>query len=100
MRKYGKWLLALGVLAACPAGVSAEGFPVGRMRSSQSATGGAAQQSRSQIAADQVAGALRNARIDGYDIDVEVRNGTAVINGKVRNAEDRTLATQVDSART
>ena len=95
MRKYGKWLFALGVMAACPAMASADGFLSGRTRSAQPVAGGAPQQSRSQMAADQVAAALQNAQVDGYDIEVEVRNGVAVLNGKVRDQSHRTMATQV-----
>jgi len=95
MRKYGRWLLVLGVMAACPAMSSAEGFLGGRGRSAQPLSAAGSQQNRSQVAADQVASALRDAQIDGYDIDVQVRNGVAVLNGKVRDASHRAMATQV-----
>ncbi|MCA9086902.1 MAG: BON domain-containing protein, partial [Planctomycetaceae bacterium] len=93
MRKYGKWLLALGVMAASPAVVNADGFPGTASRPSASVAG-ASTQSRNQAIAEDVARALRGAQLDGYDVDIEVRDGVATINGKVRNASHRALASK------
>lgn len=93
MRKYGRWLLVLGVMAACPAFASADGFLTGRLKSPAAA--GSAQQSRNQAMAEEVANALRDAKLNGYDVDIEVRDGVAVINGNVRDASHRALATSV-----
>ena len=98
MRKYGKWLLVLGVMAASPAVASADGFLSGRAKPSLPFTSSAAnQQAHNQAVAEQVAHALRNAQLDGYDVDIEVKEGIATISGKVRNASHRALATQVAS---
>lgn len=96
MRKYGKWLLVLGVMAASPAVASADGFLGGKSKPSLPFTNSAAsQQAQNQAIAEQVAHALRNAQLDGYDVDIEVKDGVATIGGKVRNASHRALATQV-----
>ncbi len=96
MRKYGKWLLVLGVMAACPAFASAEGFLGGR-KPSLPFSGGSAQQTRNQAMAEDVASALREARLNGYDVEIEVKDGVATLNGKIRDAAHRAMATQVAS---
>lgn len=96
MRKYGKWLLVLSVMAACPAFASAEGFLGSRKTTLP--FGGAAQQARNQAVAEQVASALRDARLNGYDVQIEVKNGVAIIDGNVREASHRALATQAASS--
>lgn len=95
MRKYGRWLLVLGVMAACPAVTSADGFLTGRLKPAAPAADGAAQQSRNQAQAEEVAAALREARLNGYDVDIEVKDGVAVISGNVRDASHRALASTV-----
>lgn len=95
MRKYGRWLLVLGVMAACPAFASADGFLTGRLKSNAAPAAGSAQQSRNQAMAEEVANALRDAKLNGYDVDIEVKDGVAVISGNVRDASHRALATSV-----
>ena len=92
MRKYGKWLLVLGVLAASPAWVNADGF-LGGLRSTQ--TSKSTQQQLNQQKAEQVANALRHARLNGYDFEVEVRGDTVKLEGKVRDVTHRALASNV-----
>ncbi len=89
MRKYGKWLLVLGVLAASPVAASADGFLGGRIRTPFS---GAAQKEQNQAHADQVIAALKGAEIPGSGVRVEVQNGVAILDGKVSQASDRVLA--------
>lgn len=89
MRKYGKWLLVLGVLAASPVAASADGFLGGRIRTPFS---GAAQKEQNQAQADQVIAAMKEAAIQGSGVSVEVQNGVAILDGKVSKASDRTLA--------
>lgn len=92
MRKYGKLLLVLGILAANPGWVSADGllkgFRVGTP-SSQSV-----QKQRNQQKAEEVGYALKSARINGYDLQVEVRGDAVKIDGKVRDVTHRALAEQ------
>lgn len=97
MRKYGKWLLVLGVMAACPAFASADGF-LGNRKPVLPFGGNAGQQARNQAMAEQVASALREARLNAYDVQIEVKDGVAILSGKVREASHRGLATQAVSA--
>ncbi|GAB5444878.1 MAG: hypothetical protein Fues2KO_52270 [Fuerstiella sp.] len=90
MRKYGKWLLVLGILSANPAWVSADGLLSG-LRSGQPNAGA---QVQNQAKAQQVADALKQARINGYDLSVEVNGGTVKLDGKVRDVTHSTLAEQ------
>jgi osmotically-inducible protein OsmY len=97
MRKYGKWLLMLGVMAAVPTAVNAEGFLSGRLKPTLPFSG-ESEKARNQEVAEHVASALREARLNGYDIEIEVRDGLAILDGKVRDVSHRALATQVVSS--
>ncbi len=88
MRKYGKWLLVLGILAANPAWVSAQGV-------ANANPPGTAVQLQNQRVAEHIAAALRQARLNGYDIDIVVRGDTVKLEGKVRVVTHRALATRV-----
>ena len=93
MRKYGKWLLVLGVLAANPAWTSADGFLSGfRSGSSVFQT---AQKQQNQRKAEEVGHALKQAQLNGYDLEVEVRGDAVKLEGKVRDVAHRALAQQV-----
>ena len=89
MRKYGKWLLVLGVLASSQATASADGFLGTRLRTPFS---GAAQKEQNQAQANQIIAAMKDASIQGSGVSVEVQNGVAVLEGKVFKASDRALA--------
>lgn len=89
MRKYGKWLLVLGVLASSQATASADGFLGPRLRTPFS---GAAQKEQNQAQANQIIAAMKDASIQGSGVSVEVQNGVAVLEGKVFKASDRALA--------
>lgn len=95
MRKYGKWLLVLGVLAANPVASSADGLLGGRIRTP---FGGAAQKEQNQAQADRVIEALKSAEIKGSGVSVEVENGVAKLDGKVFKASDRGLAQRMASS--
>jgi osmotically-inducible protein OsmY len=91
MRKYGKWLLVLGVMAASPVAASADGFLGGRLKP-QMPFSGSAEKARNQAKAEEVANALKSADVRGTDIEIEVRDGVAILNGKVSEASQRALA--------
>lgn len=95
MRKYGKWLLVLGVLAANPAASSADGFLGGRIRTPFN---GAADKQQNQAQADRVIEALKNAEVKGSGVSVEVEGGVATLDGKVFKASDRALAQRLASS--
>lgn len=88
MRKYGKWLLILGVLAGSPGWVSAEDF----QRNAGQSLSVLEQQQRNQRKAEQVGSALRAARINGYDMVVDVQGGAVKLEGKVRDITHKALA--------
>ncbi len=82
MRKYGKLLLVLAVLAAVPAVASADTILSGlRKQAAPVATAGQKQQN--QLQAEQVKEAMRQAQIKGTDIEIEVVDGVARLTGKV-----------------
>ncbi len=99
MRKYGKWLLVLGVLAANPVASSADGFLGGRLRTPFSGADQKDQnQAQNQAQANRVIAALKEAEIKGSGVSVEVQNGVATLDGKVFKASDRALAQRLASS--
>ena len=97
MRKYGKLLLVLGVIAANPVVASADGFLGGRGKP-QTPFSGSAEKVRNQAKADEVASALRSGNVQGTDIEIEVKDGVAIISGKVHEASQRALVQQLASS--
>jgi len=91
MRKYGKWLLVLGVLAASPAVASADGF-LGRKFKPVVLFSGSAEKARNQELANEVAAALKTAQVRGTGIEIEVREGAAILSGAVSDPSQRSLA--------
>ncbi len=85
MRKYGKLLLVLGVIAANPVVASADGFLGGRAKP-QTPFSSSAEKIRNQAKADEVASALRSGNVQGTDIEIEVKGDVAIISGKVHEA--------------
>lgn len=90
MRKYGKWLLVLAVLAAVPGVANADGLLDG-FRPKPAVTS-STDKKRNQQHAEQVKAALQEAHIDGYGIGIEVVDGVVKLSGKVRNPAHRTRA--------
>jgi osmotically-inducible protein OsmY len=91
MRKYGKWLLMLGVLAASPAVASADGFLGGKFKPVVPFSG-SAEKARNQELANEVAAALKTAQVRGTGIEIEVREGAAILTGSVSDPSQRSLA--------
>ena len=94
MRKYGRWMLALGILAVGPAVSNAQ--YVGQ----RAVAGSAARQGASynQQMAEQIAGVLRKAQLKGYDVEIEFKNGVALLKGKVQDANNKARATKAVSS--
>ena len=90
MRHLGKWLMALGLLAIVPA--TSDAALWGNSAQSQQAA-----KQKNQKAANEVAGALRSAKLQGYDIGIEVKEGTAILTGEVTDPAQKDKATQVAS---
>jgi osmotically-inducible protein OsmY len=89
MRKYGKWVLTLSLLAATP-GIT---FAADEQPKSKEAGGKPAAKANNQKTAEQVAQALRSAKLAGYDIEIEVKNGVATLKGKVTDPRQKDRAT-------
>ena len=87
MRHLGKWLMALGLLAAAPAVTSAGLWGNSPQEVKQ----------KNQKVANEVAGALRDAKLQGYDIGIEVKEGTAKLTGEVTDSSQKDKATKVAS---
>lgn len=90
MRHLGKWLMALGLLAIVPA--TSDAALWGNSAQSQQAS-----KQKNQKAANEVAGALRSAKLQGYDIGIEVKEGTAILTGEATDPAQKDKATQVAS---
>lgn len=92
MRRYRKWVMTLGLVAAAPNVGLAGPFDFFRPKA-DGATDGAYNQ---QIA-EQVAARLRSARLHGADIEIEYQSGTLTLKGQVADAGTKALATQLAS---
>jgi osmotically-inducible protein OsmY len=90
-----KWVLTLGLMAVTP-GISMAAprlpfFNSGNRATPARSTPG---ESNQQIA-DDIASALRDAKIAGYDIAIEQTNGIATLSGKVANSRLKAKATEI-----
>lgn len=93
-----KWILTLGILAMSPSLVMAKGpFSLPNLFKSPSSTisESPAQAQSNQQVAEQVAGALRQARLTGYDINIEYKNGVATLTGMIQDSRQKAIAEQV-----
>lgn len=99
MRKYGKWALTLGLMAATPGLTLAAPWSrsnAGDAASSKSeAAGQPSGKSHNQEMADKIAVSLRNARLQGYDIEIEYKDGTVILKGRVTDPKQKDKATEV-----
>lgn len=103
MPKVGKWVLTLGIAAGAPA-VAVAG-PFDSLKSilnpgvaSKSADGRrSASRPGNQQVAEQIAEALRSARLNGYEMEVTFQNGVAILSGKVASARQKGQAEQIVS---
>jgi osmotically-inducible protein OsmY len=91
MPRFGKWLLTLGLMAATPAAALSAG-PFGNA----SPANPPAVRSNQQVAED-IAKALRGARLNRFEMDVEFANGVCTLSGKVGTPQQKAQATQVVS---
>jgi osmotically-inducible protein OsmY len=96
MRKFGKWLLVLGVLAASPAASSADGFLGTRLKPQLPFSG--SEKARNDARANEVVAAMQSLGVTGSDIEVEVRDEVAVLYGRVEDASQKALAQRAASS--
>ena len=94
MRKYGKWVLTLGLLTATPGLTLAAGLkskaddkPAAESKSSKE---------ENQKVANEIAKAMRSKKISG-DISIEYKNGVATLSGSVADPKIRDKAQEAVS---
>lgn len=97
MRKYGKWVLTLGLLTATPgltlaAGAKSQPEDKPAAAESKRAVKEDSQKASNQKVANEIARAMRAKRIQG-DIAIEYKNGVAVLSGTVEDPALREKAT-------
>lgn len=96
MRRYHSWLVALGFAAATP-GLALAG-PLSLFsgdRDSKQPASETDAKAINQRTANDIAKALRAARLSGYNIEVEFKGGVATLIGEVPTAQQRDTASQV-----
>lgn len=96
MRRYHSWLVALGFAAATP-GLALAG-PLSLFSSDRDSKPAASEpdaKAINQRTANDIAKALRAARLSGYNIEVEFKGGVATLIGEVPTAQQRDTASQV-----
>lgn len=94
MRRYHSWLAALGFAAATP-GLALAGPLSLFSGDSQKSAAEPDAKAANQKTANDIAKALRAARLNGYNIEVEYKNGAATLIGDVPTAQQRDMAAQV-----
>jgi len=103
MRRYQKWLTTLGVFALTPSLALAGPFSFGKKAAPpQSAAAApaasASRPSSNQRTAEYVAEALRRANLSGYDIEIQVQGGKAILTGQVASLQQKQAASSAVSA--
>lgn len=94
MRRLHSWLAALGIAAATPGLTYAGPMSLFSNGDSRPAASSNAKATNQKVAND-IAKALRSARLAGYDIEVEYKNGVATLIGQVPTAQQRAIANKV-----
>src|SRR5687768_15121031 len=95
MRKYRNWILSMGIIAA-PGLAVAEQSPFGNEPTS--APRPAAGQQNNQDVAENIARALRAAKLPGSNIDISVSGGVATLSGQIADAHSKDTATHLVSS--
>ena len=94
MVRIGKWVLTLGIVAVAPGLAAAASYPW----QADTDTAAAAQKSKNQQVAENIALALKKSAFHGYEIDIEYRNGLATLRGKVSDPRQKARASQIVSS--
>lgn len=99
MRRYQKWL-SVGLLALTP-GMATAGLLDGASRNSATPvaerSAKKSKKSQNQELALKVAKALQKAKLSGYDIQIDARDGVVTLDGTVGNREQQVAAAKVSS---
>jgi len=90
MRKYGKWVLTLGLLAATP-GLTLAAGSKSKADEKPAAEAKTTTKEENQKVANEIAKAMRSKRVQG-DISIEFKNGVATLSGSVADPKVRERA--------
>lgn len=91
MRKYGKWVLSLSLMAATP-GLTSAADP--QSMGANLSRGVRASKVDNQRMAESIANALRD-KVTGGDIGIEYKDGVVVLSGSVADTRMKKLATSL-----
>lgn len=87
-----KWILTLGILAMSPSLAMAKTpFSLPGLTKSSAASAGKSAKSNQDVA-NEIAAALRQARLVGYDINIEFKEGTATLTGMIQDSQQKAMA--------
>ncbi len=89
MRNRTQWVATMALLAAMPATTFAGPFDFFRKSKDEATV--------NQETAEQIAGAMRAANLRGRDVEIEFRDGTAILTGMIEDATQKAKATQAAS---
>lgn len=99
MGRFQKWL-CVGLLGLTPGIAAAGALDSPQLRLGQSPATTVARPARktkaavNQELAEKIAKALRNSKLNGYDIDIDVRDGVVILSGFITAVEQREAATK------
>ncbi len=96
MRRYRKWVLTLGIMAVSPGIATAGPLSFMNFKKDKPAATSQAQVANQKMAED-IAAALRAARLSGYEIEIEFKSGTATLTGMIANSQQKQRASRVVS---
>lgn len=92
LRLPRKWVMVAGLLAAVPSVTLAGPFDFLKPQT-KPIVAGQSEMTNQQIA-NQVAAALKEAKLKGFDINIEVKQGVAKLTGKISDPQQQALATK------
>ena len=95
MRRFRKWVLTLGIIGVTPSLVLAGPLSFLDFGAKKPAATKQAAKSENQEVAEQIAAALREAKLSGYDIQIQYRDGTATLTGSIPDLEQKKQASRV-----
>ncbi|MBX3438693.1 MAG: BON domain-containing protein [Planctomycetaceae bacterium] len=95
LRLPREWVMVAGLLATVPSATLAGPFDFLKPQAKPVVAGQSG--STNQQIANDVAAALKEAKLKGFDINIEVKNGVAKLTGKISDPAQKALATKAAS---
>ncbi|QDU78351.1 periplasmic protein [Polystyrenella longa] len=89
---YRKWVLTLGMMAAVPSVATAGDFG---FLNNQSADQQAVSPRNNQQVAEEIGQALRGAKLNGFNIEIQYQDGVATLKGKIQSAKQKQTASKI-----